>query len=263
MAKPNPRQLTVQQCFNVSANMRRVVLTGAALHDFPQESEGGYIKLLFTHSGAALTEENKQAMEPGARPVMRTYTVRYFDAEQQQLSVDFVMHEHDGVEGIASHWAANAQEGDQIMIAGPGPIKPLNHSADWFFLAGDMTALPALSCNLERLPQDAKGYAVIEIAEAADQQTLVKPEGIDIKWVIQSEQNLAEEVESVNWLPGTVAVWAACEFTTMRKLRNYFKNEKQVERENLYISSYWKAGRSEEEHKVDKRKDAEQETVAG
>ena len=259
--KPDFRQLTVQQCLNVSANMRRVILTGAALHDFPRNSEGGYIKLLFTHAGTALTGDNQHELEPGSRPVMRTYTVRYFDAEKQRLSVDFVMHEHNGVQGIASHWAANAQEGDQIMIAGPGPVKHLNQSADWFFLAGDMTALPALSCNLERLPLDAKGYAVIEITEEADQQILVKPEGIHIEWVIKAEQKLPKAVESLTWLEGTAAVWAACEFSMMRQLRQYFKNERKVERENLYISSYWKAGRSEEEHKVDKRKDAEQETV--
>lgn len=259
--KPNFRQLTVNKCLNISANMRRVILTGDELHDFPADQDGSYIKLLFTHSGVALTKENKHELGD-ARPVMRTYTVRHFDAEQQLLSVDFVMHEHDGVQGIASNWAANAVGGDRIMMGGPGLLKRMNTSADWFFLAGDMTALPALSCNLERLPEDAIGYAVIEITEDADQQELVKPQGIEIKWVVKSEQSLLEQVKSMPWMTGSPAVWAACEFSQMRQLRQYFKTDRQVERENLYISSYWKAGRSEEEHKVDKRKDAEQEAVA-
>ena len=198
----------------------------------------------------------------GARPVMRTYTIRHFDPEQKRLSVDFVMHEHDGVQGIASRWAANAVKGDRIMIAGPGSIKPMNTSADWFFLAGDMTALPAISCNLERLPAHAQGYVVIEIAEHADRQELVKPEGMQIEWIVKSEQSLPEKVESMLWLAGTPEVWAACEFSTMRQLRQYFKVDRQLERDNLYISSYWKINRSEEEHKVDKRKDAEQEAIS-
>jgi NADPH-dependent ferric siderophore reductase len=43
----------------------------------------------------------------------------------------------------------------------------------------------------------------------------------------------------------------------MRALRQYFRNEKEVDRENIYISSYWKKGVSEDGHKVIKREDAE------
>ncbi len=47
------------------------------------------------------------------------------------------------------------------------------------------------------------------------------------------------------------------EFDSMRALRQYFRNEKEVDRENIYISSYWKQGVSEDGHKVIKREDAE------
>jgi NADPH-dependent ferric siderophore reductase len=43
----------------------------------------------------------------------------------------------------------------------------------------------------------------------------------------------------------------------MRALRQYFRNEKEVERGNIYISSYWKKGVSEEGHKVIKQQDAQ------
>jgi len=39
-------------------------------------------------------------------------------------------------------------------------------------------------------------------------------------------------------------------------LRHYFRNEKQVDKDNLYISSYWKEGTTEDGHKIIKQKDA-------
>jgi NADPH-dependent ferric siderophore reductase len=45
----------------------------------------------------------------------------------------------------------------------------------------------------------------------------------------------------------------------MRALRQYFRNEKQVKRENIYISSYWKLGVSEDGHKTIKQQDAEEQ----
>ncbi|WRL65744.1 siderophore-interacting protein [Blastococcus brunescens] len=47
----------------------------------------------------------------------RTYTVRAWDAETGELTIDFV---HHGDEGLAGPWAAAAQPGDVIQLMGPG-----------------------------------------------------------------------------------------------------------------------------------------------
>jgi len=49
----------------------------------------------------------------------------------------------------------------------------------------------------------------------------------------------------------------ACEFNSMRALRQHFK-QKEVAKSHLYISSYWKLDSSEDEHKVVKRQDAKE-----
>ncbi len=48
-------------------------------------------------------------------------------------------------------------------------------------------------------------------------------------------------------------MWCACEFDDMRALRDYFRNQRNVEHDRIYISSYWKNGVSEDGHKVLKR----------
>lgn len=244
MAKPQARELQVQMRSWVTKNMLRITLGGDGLEDFPQGQESAYIKLLFPQGG-------------GARPLMRTYTIR--DQRPNEIDVDFVMHEDHGP---ASAWASNAEPGDKILVAGPGARKLISQEGNWFLLAADMTALPALSVNLEQLPDDARGYAVIEVREEADIQTLKHPSGLEIHWVINPKpcpegRPLLEKVQSLAVLPGTPSVWAACEFGSMRALRQYFRQVFDVPKAQFYVSSYWKIGQAEDGHKKAKQSDSQ------
>lgn len=68
---------------------------------------------------------------------------------------------------------------------------------------------------------------------------------------------LLDRVKTLTWLTGRPAVWAACEFHSMRALRHYFKVDRSIPKTHLYISSYWKVDSTEDQHKVVKQKDAE------
>lgn len=199
------------------------------------------------------------------RPVMRTYSIRSHDPSTGEIAVDFALHADTG--GIAIEWAAQATPGDEIPIAGPGTIKMAPRDADWYLIAGDMTGLPAGSCNLERLPSTAKGYAVFEITTESDKKDLPLPEGMDMVWVVNETPHalngkLLDAVKGLDWLAGDPFIWTACEFDTMRALRGYYRTERGIGKQALYLSSYWRAGRSEDEHKVDKRKDADANATA-
>lgn len=244
MARPEPRELEVLNTQTVTPHMRRITLGGEGMASFPEDQASAYIKLIFPNEG-------------DTRPLMRTYTVRHHrDAE---IDVDFVIHEDAGP---ASQWAVETQPGDRIMVGGPGPKKLANENADWYFLVGDMTALPAISVNLAELPANARGYAVLEVLDPADIQELEKPNNLELIWFVNPQpdpngQALLNRVKELEWLEGQADVWAACEFQSMRNLRAYFKQERQVPKHHLYVSSYWKMGISEDQHKVVKQQDAE------
>ncbi|ELJ8839196.1 siderophore-interacting protein [Vibrio parahaemolyticus] len=251
--KPQPKTLVVTDTETITPNMQRITLQGEALSHFPRDCEGSYIKLLFNDMGGA----DLSILSEDDRPIMRTYTIRRFHPETSSIEVDFVRHVTQDLQcGFAARWAMAAQKGDTISIVGPGSISNLNTEAEWFFMAADMTALPALSAKIRTLSEKAKGYAVISVMSPADIQPLHAPAGMELIWLTEG-QALADSVRELEWLDGNASIWCACEFDSMRALRRYFRNEKEVDRENIYISSYWKQGVSEDGHKVIKREDAE------
>jgi len=244
MAKPTPRILEVTNAKYITPNMCRITLGGAGLIDFPTDQESAYIKLIFPQGD-------------DIKPLMRTYTI--IAQRDTEIDVDFALHE---VEGPASAWAQQAQVGDQILIGGPGPKKLINNEADWFLLVGDMTAIPAITVNLAQLPADARGYAVLEVTTDADRQTLKKPKNVEIHWVINAHPNADDSpllacVKSLTWFEGQPAVWTACEFHSMRALRQYFKVDRAIPKTHSYVSSYWKVDSTEDQHKVVKSQDAQ------
>lgn len=270
--KTQPVQMRVHSSERLTSNMQRLLLVSSDGQPFPPDTVSGYIKLMFHMNGQPVEQPHDLDMP---NQLMRTYTIRDVDNEQNGITVDFVLHGNaagSDSSGPASSWAASAQPGDCIMVGGPGPAKWLQPPFDWVLMASDLTGLPALACNLERLADEAVGYAVIQVPHMEDIQPLRKPANMELIWVIDDEHPSADEaarqaplskflqqLQSLAWLPGEPSVWAACEFHKMRELRKYVR-EQEARRSHTYISSYWKVGRSEDQHKLDKKADA---AVAG
>lgn len=250
MAKPMPRELEVAAVSNLTPNMRRITFTGEAISDYPADREGGYVKLFLQYPDSD---------EIG----VRTYTIRKLRHADNAIDVDFVTH---GDHGLASAWAQRAEIGEIVTVGGPGPAKPVALDSDWYFFVGDMTSLPAISVNLESLPESATGYAVIEVLDEADIQPLVAPPGIELHWLVIPTQQYGLEtvvdfVRKLSWLEGKPDVWVASEFETMRALRQYFRKERMLSRFDTYTSSYWKFGVREDDHKKLKRADQDGESA--
>lgn len=245
--RPAPRTLTVLANQRLSPSMVRVTLGGAGLDGFPPDFAGGYVKLMLAPASAT------------SKAVIRTYTIRH--QRTDAIDVDFALHGGEAA-GPATKWALDARPGDTITVGGPGLPKPLPQGRDFYLIAGDMTALPAISVNLAALPADARGFAAIEIQDEADRPDLVVPEGVQIEWLVNPEPGLRPELlvdalRSAGRPEGALAGWAACEFSSMRALRDYLRGELGLGPADLYISSYWKHGLVEDDHKLVKREDAE------
>ena len=179
-----PRLLEVQACFNPHPQLRRILLTGDTLRNFPVDHYGGHIKIFLprAHQQQPVlpTLGPKGPIWPAdnERPITRTYSVRYYNPVNNTLAIDFVMHKHSGP---AASWAQKAKPGDLIGVAGPGGPNPLLAPAQHHIIAGDLTALPAIQAIIEALPSTAKG--AIFIAGEAHGFTLQHNTQLEIHWL--------------------------------------------------------------------------------
>ncbi|MFJ1734185.1 siderophore-interacting protein [Streptomyces sp. NPDC088254] len=267
-----PHSAQVVRTERLTPHMQRVVLGGAGLAEFEL---GGctdhYVKLLFGAEGVTYPEpfdlERVRAEFPREQwPVTRTYTVRHWDAEHRELTVDFVLH---GDEGLAGPWAARVQPGETVRFMGPGGAYAPDPAADWHLLAGDESALPAIAAALESLPAGAVAHAFIEVAGPEEEQKI--DSDVEVVWLHRGDRPLGEKlleaVRALRWPEGRVHAFVHGEAATVKELRRLLRVDHAVPRDDLSISGYWRLGHNEDGWQAAKREwnarvEAEQETTA-
>lgn len=232
------RMTQVVRIEDITPHMRRIVLTGEDLIDFPTNQESAHFKAIFPKPGQI---KPKLGLYPGFKKWMRSYTIRAFDEYSKELSVDFAVNDH---KGLATNWASNAKEGDYLGVAGPGDTKHTNYNAHWHLFVADLTALPATAATLEKLPRNAIGAAFIQIPTEDDKQWIKAPEKIQLNWVINNQLNknaLLEQVENFDWIDGEPAIFIAAESSQMQAIKKFIKTKPGYTKQQTYASGYWKA----------------------
>ncbi|WP_018776100.1 siderophore-interacting protein [Arthrobacter sp. 131MFCol6.1] len=242
--------VTVAAVQELSPNFRRVTFGGYSLRDFGVHGEtldlrvklmipslagdGTQLPLPVFHMEQAGWYQEWLAMDPATRGSMRTYTVRQerLDSVYPEIDVDFVMHfDAVGNGGPAANWALNAKPGDALTIIGPNNraahcVTAGTYSGiEWrpglaqrVLLAGDETAVPAISAILESLPSYMSGHAFLEVPEAGDFLDLTSDADVEITWLARGAsigrsrphgELLQEAVRAAVPEPGWVGIKAA------------------------------------------------------
>ncbi|MER5963048.1 siderophore-interacting protein [Streptomyces sp. NPDC002057] len=257
---PKATEAHVVRTERITPHMVRVVLGGPGLDSFEVgEYTDHYVKLLFAPEGVAYPEpfDMDRIREEFPReqwPTTRTYTVRAWDPVHRELTIDFVVH---GDEGLAGPWAARATEGETMRFLGPGGGYAPAPEADWHLLAGDESALPAIAVALERLPAGARVHAFVEISDAAEEQKFATEDGIEVTWLHRGDrapgEALAEAVKALEFPAGDVHAFVHGEAGFVKELRRHLRLDREVSRERLSISGYWRLGKSDEAWRAIKR----------
>jgi NADPH-dependent ferric siderophore reductase len=241
--------LTVVGVEDVTPSVRRVVLSGTPA---AVAAAGPTVNLLVPRVGDAaprwprVAKDGRIVWPDGAHGVsLRSYTARRQDVVAAQVEIDFVLHG----DGPAAAWATAAAPGALLGVAGAGALgdRPAGH----LLLAGDETALPAISRILAAAPAGSRGLALLEVAGAAEEQSLTAPEGVTVRWLHRGATPpgestlLADAVAAVDRPDGDdVFAWVAAESAAVRTIRADLRGRWGLGRAQHHAIGYWRRGRA-------------------
>ncbi len=256
VAPPNFNLARVIAVRHVTPHMRRVTFSGGDLARYGVDDN--------IHVGLVIPPEGREPVWPTVgkdgliqwhdgpgRPTMRRYTIRRYDAAAGSLDIDFVVHEDAGP---GSAFALRAKPGDIVGLLGPGG-GGIRFEADWYLLAGDETALPAIARILEGLPAGARGIAYIEVADAAEEQSIGTQADMAIRWLHRNGAAagtttlLADAIRGTAFPEGDtpIFVWAACELDGFKTIRAHLRKERGVKKSQHIVVSYWRRGKTDDD----------------
>ncbi len=247
------RLATVVDTIDLTPHMKRVRLKAANLERFA--SFGGlHIRMLFPTLAVPdpvwpVRGNNGLVSWPdeARRPPARVYTIRKLDVAGGHFDVDFLIHEG---ENVGSNWASAARKGDKVGILGPvgRPLRP----ADWFVMGADETGLPAVGRMLESLPATTRGIAFVEVADEGERQQIDHQTGVEVRWLYRNgvpggeSAALADAVMSVAWpKQGTSFGWFAAEAEAAKRVRDHWRSDMALGRDQTIASAYWTRGAAE------------------
>ncbi|HEV2767521.1 MAG TPA: siderophore-interacting protein [Acidimicrobiales bacterium] len=245
---PRFRRVLVRAFEQLTPRMQRIVLGGPELQGFEVPEPASSVRLLLPPPGGDTLvmpewDGNQFKLPTGERAPIRTFTPRHLDTERLELTLDIVVHEG----GVASEWARSAEPGLEAAVSGPGRGYALAATAPAYLLAGDETAIPAISQMLERLPAETPVRVHIEVADASARLELPSYPKAEVTWHELAPGSrpgdaLVAAVEAIEQIPG--AAWVAGEAASVQRIRKHLFDVRGMARSAATVRGYWKMGRS-------------------
>ncbi|MCS6766951.1 MAG: siderophore-interacting protein [Candidatus Protistobacter heckmanni] len=243
------RLLQVKRVHKVTPHLLRVTLGGEDLRDFESASFDDHVKLFFPAPGEdkhvipTLGPDGPVYPEGRAKPLMRDFTPRRFDAEACELDIEFAMHEA----GPATSWAAQAKPGQYLGVGGPRGSMIITKGFDWHLLVGDETALPAIARRLEELPAGVHAAVFVQGRDPSAHVAFETETRLQAQWIYRDqsadpERELLDALRQFDKPAGEGFVWASGEAAMVRAVRKFMVEERGVDKNRIRASAYWRRG---------------------
>jgi NADPH-dependent ferric siderophore reductase len=220
--------LQVADVVDVGPRMRRITVGGAALASLVAlPGQDVVVHVSDGHGGS----------------VSRRYTIRNLDNAMRLLDLDVVMHGH----GPGAAWAASVAIGDDVEVFGPrGKVRLAD--AGWQLFAGDESAIPAIAEMIAALPPRTAGAALIEVADADDEQPIAATELLGVRWLHRGttppgESDLLDRAVAALEIPDADRhAYLFGESRVVRRLRGDL-GRRGLHAADVSAKGYWNVGR--------------------
>jgi NADPH-dependent ferric siderophore reductase len=242
-----PYPVTVAEVAPSGPDMVQVTLTGAALREFRWPGPASHLKVFVPEAGrhdVDLPEADADGMmvfRPGGpRPVTRTFTPLAWDEDKLRLDIAFLLHG----EGPASQWAARALAGDALAVTQPRRTYEMLPDSGWLLLAGDESAIPAITTLLEAVDPKVAIQVLVEIDGTGHETALPERPYTELRWLNRAGKRpggaLAAAIGAWQPPPGPGQAWAACEARAVRDIRTGLLARFAADR--VLTRGYWRDG---------------------
>jgi NADPH-dependent ferric siderophore reductase len=228
--------------------LTRVTLAGDELEGLVVDEPAASVRLLLPSPGSGdvvlpAWNGNEFLLADGSRPTIRTFTPRRVDSSARELDVEIVV--HGG--GAASQWVEASSAGAPAAVSGPGRGYVIDREAPAFLLAGDETAIPAMSQLLESLPA-VPVQVHVEVADAGAVLELPAHPDATVEWHELAAgaapgDALVDAVVRAEIVSGA-RVWVAGEAAAVQRIRRHLFEERGLSRRDATVRGYWKLGRA-------------------
>jgi NADPH-dependent ferric siderophore reductase len=229
--------------------MVRVTLAGAELAGLTVDQPAASVRMLLPPPGAPelvvpTWNGNEFLLPDGRRPTIRTFTPWRVDPEGLELDVGIVV--HGG--GVASEWAVAAAADAPAAISGPGRGYAVDRDAPAFLVAGDETAIPAITQVIDAVPSETPVQVRIEVAHPDGRLALPDHPRATVEWCdlppdAGPGDALGAAIREADLADGT-RVWVAGEAAAVQRIRRHLFEDRGVSRQHAAVRGYWKHGRA-------------------
>lgn len=178
----------------------------------------------------------------------RIYTVRSHDAAASAFTFDIVLHAHASP---MMRWGAGLRVGDVFRLTGPRPQFTVpDGKGRKVALFLDETGIPALYAMLAQWPADATGIGWVVTDDAAAFAELPAVPGLALQRLgsahVAPDGPLAAQARMLAG-PHDYVIWGAGERDEMRAIRQHFRIQAGLDKEQVLVAGYWKRGVSNTE----------------
>jgi NADPH-dependent ferric siderophore reductase len=239
------RNVSVRRAERLTPHMQRITLAGSELEGFHSPSPDDHVKLFIG----------------GLTGIARDYTPRRYDADAQELTLDFALHDA----GPATAWARDTAPGQTVIVGGPRASSLVPADFDWWLLIGDETALPAIGRRIEELPAGTSVTSIVAVPGQADEQRFATAADHRAVWVHRP----ASEAGSAATLLAALAdestragggsrprgdgfIWIAAESGVARALRQHVLETMRHPLAWTKVAGYWTRGKADAGEKFDR-----------
>jgi len=231
----------------ITPHLVSLTLGGPELDGLDPGLPAASVRLLVPQDGELVLPTwngNEFLLPDGTRPALRTLTPRRFRADPPELDVEVVLHG----DGPLSTWVETVEPGAVAAVSGTGRGYTVDPSAEHHLLAGDETALPAISVLLETLPPTARVAVLLEVARPDARFELPPHPFATVAWhdlpPSAPPGAALEAAVTTAGIDPAARVWVAGEAAGVQRVRKHLFDERGLARSQCTVRGYWKHGRA-------------------